>query len=148
VATPTCCQRAPVTNAPGSPADGPTCCPQQPVTRSVSEGCCSQKVATPSCCQRTPGANADGSPAEISNLKSQISNCCSKPPKKSGWVLGMQARKCKGQGTDWLALASVLPAPPRVMWHANIVAIERATIFPCTFERIFLDPPTPPPRLG
>jgi len=141
----------------------------RPLARRASEGCCSQKVATPTCCQRTPGAgtadrwSAYGSPEaccsaaaklEIRNQKSEIAStraCCDqpKPPTKtSGWVFGMQARKCKGQGTDWLALASVLPAPPRVMWHPNIIAIERTTISACMFERIFLDPPTPPPRLS
>ena len=92
-----------------------------------------------SCCQ----------PQAVCHSGPTAPSCCTKPPqpKTTKWVLGMMARKCRGQGVDWLSAAAVLPAPPRVTWTHYSPCIGEAPTTNVVLPAFDLSPPTPPPRL-
>lgn len=96
-----------------------------------------------SCCQKV---------ARVAHCetKSKPASCCSKPTepeKKTTWVLGMQARKCRGQGTDWLSAGAVLPGPPRVTLTIHAPCAGEVFLLEVLSLAIDAVPPTPPPLI-
>ena len=105
------------------------------------KSCCQPKVA--SCCQKK--SNDLVAITEPAPKKS----CCSKTEPASGttWVIGIEARKCRGQGADWLSAGAVIPAPPRIVWEEQFPCIEELTLIDVRPPLCDASPPTPPPRL-
>jgi hypothetical protein len=93
-----------------------------------------------SCCQQVA--------ATLAKTKAPAS-CCAKPkPTSVKIVLSIQARKCRGQGTDWLTAGAVMPAPPRIVWTEQSPCIGELPLFNISLLPCELAPPTPPPRLS
>lgn len=80
-------------------------------------------------------------------------SCCSKtarpkPPEKTEWVIGMMARKCRGQGCDWLAAGAVLAGPPHVTWRESLPCLGEVALRKRLHLPILASPPVPPPRIA
>jgi hypothetical protein len=70
------------------------------------------------------------------------------PPEGDGtrWVLGVSALYCRGVATLWVGGGAVLPAPPRPAWSPGLVPLAGALPEGPAAPRVFIAPPTPPPR--
>jgi hypothetical protein len=103
------------------------------LARKVEPEKASQAVAKCSHCKPTP-----------------TKSCCAgrAKPAQTKWVLGMLARKCRGQGSDWLSSGAVLPAPLPIVWQPCIACVGNVFSFDALFVPPKLAPPLPPPRLA
>lgn len=89
-------------------------------------------------------------PRSCCQQKQLAGGCCSKPQseEKTKWVLGIAARKCRGQGVDWFSTAAVVPAPPRVVWQQSNLYCGDIPVASISFYSAHRPPPVPPPRIS
>jgi hypothetical protein len=111
------------------------------VLNEKSKSCCQPKVA--SCCQKKAAEQlANNEPASKKSCGSKT-----EPASRTTWVIGMEARKCRGQGADWLSAGAVIAAPPRIVWSESFACIGKLILTDVTLPLFASTPPTPPPRL-
>jgi hypothetical protein len=72
--------------------------------------------------------------------------CCAKQERKTQWVLGTLASKCRGVCTLWLTLGIAVPPPPITQWEWDGLAVDWLRPEAETAASPLDSPTTPPPR--
>ncbi len=126
--------------------------PSEVATRSLprqragqaKRSCCTSRAA---CCEAAdlhehdpPGRNKPIAPAAA---------CCAKAPANESlrvqWVLGIQARGCRGHGTSWIVFQSpIAPPPPRLVWRPCEAVLGTVAEAAQTAPETAYAPPTRP----
>jgi hypothetical protein len=76
---------------------------------------------------------------------------CSQCPTPSGdqgviWVLGIEARKCQGLSTSWIASGASLPLEILPLWEFDWIPAGHVVTASESSRSLSFDPPVPPPR--
>ncbi|MGD9722965.1 MAG: hypothetical protein AB7O59_21325 [Pirellulales bacterium] len=73
-------------------------------------------------------------------------NCKSHKAGGVDWVLGIEARKCRGLSTDWIASGASLPLVIVPLWQFDWASAGRVTTVAPAFASVIFSPAEPPPR--
>jgi hypothetical protein len=115
------------------------------VTDEHQSCCCdpAPKTVTRSCCAR-PVENCPHCDGEAPE------SCCEKKAASDGpvvaWVVGPQARQCRGLDTLWFSLGAVLPPTAPVTAAADLVPAGTLVHVASSLDSLSWAPPSPPPR--
>jgi hypothetical protein len=75
------------------------------------------------------------------------SKCVSRPGEsKVTWVLGIEARKCQGLSTLWIASGASLPLEILPLWEFDWAPAGQILLAADSLEFVSFAPPVPPPR--
>jgi hypothetical protein len=118
----------------------------------------SQTTAAPSsqpdCCrhehdEKSQCASVDRGCSHCKKSHDCHSNDCKSNdwPQARGWVLGIEARKCRGLSTEWVASGASLPLEIQTLWEFDWTPVGHAAVMTDACRSIATSPAVPPPQV-
>ncbi len=116
---------------------------EQPATRQSRRSCCQHEGDATSC------ASAEGGCSHCKSNDCKSNDCKSNDrPRARGWVLGIEARKCRGLSTEWVVSGASLPLEIQTLWEFDWTPVGRRTVAATDACRsIATSPAVPPPQV-
>ncbi len=147
-----CCCYTPAERLAWAEANGVTI-PQEARVALVAAAGSQTPAAQPSqrsCCRHDHEDEDATSCASVScaSVDPGCSHCKSNDrPQARGWVLGIEARKCRGLSTEWVASGASLPLEIRTLWEFDWTPVGHAAMPTDAWRSLSFSPAVPPPQV-
>lgn len=109
--------------------------------------CCSRQgsASINTCCKRPTQSVEPNGPFQTAHAMNGQFQSKKKEGRSGGWVIGIQALKCRGLGSQWTGLGMPIGPPPRlVLFHFDSTRSGQVPHFAAHFKSHSSPPPVPP----